>query len=130
MSANRVRSVVGKALGLSGTTYDYARQGRMVRCLHRCPATADNQRIRPNRMESRYSPLKEGGLPLGCEVERADGLCNERRSDMAKPIEPTPVLKGKDAKRLLKNITRPVSDPKKATFLASCDATYQALARK
>lgn len=43
---------------------------------------------------------------------------------MAKPIEPTPILKGKDAKRLLKNIKKPVRSDAKAVFLADCDAVY------
>ena len=49
---------------------------------------------------------------------------------MAKPIEPTPTLKGADAARLLKNINRPVKSAKKQAFLKACDETYRALANK
>lgn len=49
---------------------------------------------------------------------------------MAKPIEPTPVLKGKAAQRLLRTVDKPVKSAKKTAFLLSCDATYQKLAPK
>ena len=49
---------------------------------------------------------------------------------MAKPIEPTPTLKGADAARLLKNIQNPVRSRKKQAFLKACDNTYRALSAK
>jgi len=49
---------------------------------------------------------------------------------MAKPIEPTPVLRGRDAERLLRSVERPVRSVKKAAFLAKCDETYRKLAAK
>jgi hypothetical protein len=49
---------------------------------------------------------------------------------MAKPIEPTPVLRGKDAKRLITSVKKAVHDPKKEDFLRACDATYRKLAQK
>lgn len=49
---------------------------------------------------------------------------------MAKPIEPTPILKGKDAQRLLRSVASPVRSEKKALFLARCDATYKKLSVK
>jgi hypothetical protein len=49
---------------------------------------------------------------------------------MAKPIEPTPILKGGDAKRLLNSVQNPVRSEKKAAFLKSCDSTYRALSQK
>lgn len=50
---------------------------------------------------------------------------------MAKPIEPTPVLKGQDAKRLLdSSFKKPQYSAKKQSFLARCDATYRQLAQK
>jgi hypothetical protein len=51
-------------------------------------------------------------------------------SAMAKPIEPTPILKGKDAQRLLRSVASPVRSEKKALFLARCDATYKKLSVK
>lgn len=49
---------------------------------------------------------------------------------MARPIEPTPILKGKDADRLLKSVREPVYDPKKDSFLKACDETYRKLSAK
>jgi hypothetical protein len=49
---------------------------------------------------------------------------------MARPIEPTPVLKGKDASKLLNKIINPVYSQKKADFFRSCDATYLSLSAK
>jgi hypothetical protein len=50
---------------------------------------------------------------------------------MAKPIEPTPILKGADAARLLKkSVSNPVSSAKKKAFLKACDSTYRALTPK
>lgn len=51
---------------------------------------------------------------------------------MARPIEPTPVLKGEDAKRLLAQVMNPDRSPKKQAFMRQCDSTYrkyQALAK-
>ena len=39
---------------------------------------------------------------------------------MAKPIEPTPVLEGEDAIRLLKDVDRVSYDENKAKFLKGC----------
>lgn len=44
---------------------------------------------------------------------------------MAKPIEPTPVLKGRDAKRLLKKAANPDRSPEKKQYLAECSAAYR-----
>ena len=49
---------------------------------------------------------------------------------MAKPIEPTPILKGKDAERLLKSVNHPVRSAKKEAFLKACDTTYRTLSQK
>jgi hypothetical protein len=52
------------------------------------------------------------------------------RFHMAKPIEPTPVLKGEDAKRLIRSVTKRVPDPKKEDFFRACDDTYRKLSQK
>lgn len=44
---------------------------------------------------------------------------------MAEPIEPTPVLSGNDADRLLKSIDEPEYDYEKATLLAEADQVYR-----
>ncbi len=44
---------------------------------------------------------------------------------MAKPIEPTPVLKGRDAQRLLKKAANPDRSAQKKQYLAECRAAYQ-----
>ncbi|NTU71898.1 MAG: hypothetical protein HGB10_08800 [Coriobacteriia bacterium] len=44
---------------------------------------------------------------------------------MAKPIEPTPVLKGRDAKRLLKKAASPDRSQEKKQYLAECAAAYR-----
>lgn len=50
---------------------------------------------------------------------------------MAKPIEPTPTLKGKDAKRLLdRAVRKPVQSERKAALFKACDATYAKLTQK
>lgn len=49
---------------------------------------------------------------------------------MAKPIEPTPLLKGKDADRLLKSVREPINDPEKAKLLKACDKVYRELGSK
>lgn len=46
---------------------------------------------------------------------------------MARPIEPTPILKGKDAERLLKSVDKRVDNPRKADFLKRARETYRAL---
>lgn len=46
---------------------------------------------------------------------------------MAKPIEPTPILEGKDAERLLSSIDRRVKNPQKSAFLKRSRETYQLL---
>lgn len=51
---------------------------------------------------------------------------------MASPIEPTPVLKGKDAQRFLADVKNPDRSDAKKAFMTKCDATYrkhQALAK-
>ncbi|MBI5231710.1 MAG: hypothetical protein HY876_06055 [Coriobacteriales bacterium] len=49
---------------------------------------------------------------------------------MAKPIEPTPTLKGRDAERLLKSVTKPVRNAKRTALLRASDETYRKLAKK
>ena len=46
---------------------------------------------------------------------------------MARPIEPTPILEGKDADRLLESVDRRVENPKKNEFLKRSRETYQLL---
>lgn len=51
---------------------------------------------------------------------------------MARPIAPTPVLKGQDAKRFLADVKNPDRSKAKRDFMAKCDSTYhkyQALAK-
>lgn len=43
---------------------------------------------------------------------------------MAKPIEPTPILEGKDAERLLNDIASARYDKKKEEFLKECKRTF------
>lgn len=43
---------------------------------------------------------------------------------MAKPIEPTPVLEGKDAERLLEEVANATFSQKKQIFLDECRAIY------
>lgn len=69
----------------------------------------------------------------GSRSDRADEQrpgATKEESDMAKPIEPTPILKGNDAKRLLKSVKNPVRSAKKAAFVSACDATYRKFAQK
>ena len=50
---------------------------------------------------------------------------------MAKPIEPTPILKGQDAARLItKSFSSPKVNSKKNEFLKSCDSVYRTLSAK
>ncbi len=44
---------------------------------------------------------------------------------MAKPIEPTPILEGKDAENLLKEIASDSHDTKKEDFLKECEEVYK-----
>ena len=46
---------------------------------------------------------------------------------MAKPIEPTPILKGEDAKRFYEDLERAESNPssEKAKFVKDCIELYQ-----
>ena len=46
---------------------------------------------------------------------------------MARPIEPTPILRGEDAKRFLREVAYPKYSKEKEKFLAKCEATYQRL---
>jgi len=43
---------------------------------------------------------------------------------MAKPIEPTPILEGKDAEMLLKEVAEARFDPVKEKFLKECDDIF------
>jgi len=52
-------------------------------------------------------------------------LDKERIGDMAKPIEPTPVLKGKDAERFVEDMLHPKYDPKKEAFLRESIEVYK-----
>jgi hypothetical protein len=49
---------------------------------------------------------------------------------MAKPIEPTPVLSGKDAERLLSEVRSAAYSEKKDKFLRSCVETYNKTKKK
>ncbi len=42
-------------------------------------------------------------------------------------IEPTPILKGEDAQRLLDDVYNFKRDPKKAAFLEECKRVYRAM---
>ncbi len=44
---------------------------------------------------------------------------------MAKLIEPTPVLEGKDAERLLNEISSATYNPKKQVFLDECKHIFE-----
>ena len=50
--------------------------------------------------------------------------------DMAKPIEPTPILHGEDAKGLLHEVAHPKYSKAKEKFLVKCKATYKKYAHK
>ena len=43
---------------------------------------------------------------------------------MARPIEPTPILEGKDAERLLNEVANATFSPKKQRFLDECREIY------
>lgn len=43
---------------------------------------------------------------------------------MAKPIEPTPILTGEDAKKVLKELENDSHDSKKEAFLKECEDIY------
>lgn len=47
---------------------------------------------------------------------------------MARPIEPTPILYGDDARRLLEDLNKPTSKEKKK-HLQECDAIYRRLSK-
>ncbi len=49
---------------------------------------------------------------------------------MAKPIEPTPTLYGKDAERLLESMNSSEVDKEKEKFLSECDETFRDLSFK
>lgn len=44
---------------------------------------------------------------------------------MARPIEPTPVLKGADATRFLAQVKKPDVSPAKKSYMSKCDDTYR-----
>jgi len=44
---------------------------------------------------------------------------------MARPIEPTPILEGKDAVRLLEDVDRATYNGKKEKFLKECSDIYK-----
>lgn len=48
---------------------------------------------------------------------------------MAKPIEPTPVLEGKNAELVLKELENTNHDSKKEKFLKECVNTYNSTKR-
>lgn len=49
---------------------------------------------------------------------------------MAKPINPTPVLKGEDKERFLKDIENASYSSKKEQFLKECDDVFKAITKK
>jgi len=63
-------------------------------------------------------------------MQRVNDPSGKEEPNMAKPIEPTPILKGSDAKRLLRSVDSPTPSEKKAAFLKACDSTYRALSQK
>lgn len=71
-------------------------------------------------MDSRKARSDDG-------IHRSAGIVLRRREAqaVAKPIEPTPVLKGRDAKRLLKRAASPDCSPEKKQYLAECSAAYR-----
>ncbi len=44
---------------------------------------------------------------------------------MARPIEPTPILEGKDAERFLKEINNVSYNPRKQAFLDECKSIFK-----
>lgn len=44
---------------------------------------------------------------------------------MARPIEPTPILEGRDAERLLEDISKDTYSEKKQKFLDECAEIYK-----
>jgi hypothetical protein len=46
---------------------------------------------------------------------------------MARPIEPTPILSGDDAKRFMKSIENLRYSSKKEKFLRECDEVYRSV---
>lgn len=46
---------------------------------------------------------------------------------MARPLEPTPILEGKDKEDFLKKLTTVKYDKKKETFLKECDNLLNAV---
>ena len=44
---------------------------------------------------------------------------------MARPIEPTPILEGKDAEKLLKEVSNVSFSPKKQLFLDECKDIFK-----
>jgi len=49
---------------------------------------------------------------------------------MARPIEPTPILEGKDAEMLIKEVAEARFDPKKEKFLRECDIIFESTQNK
>lgn len=49
---------------------------------------------------------------------------------MAKPIEPTPILEGKDAENLLKEVDSASYDPEKEKFLKECKQIFDSTNKK
>jgi hypothetical protein len=43
---------------------------------------------------------------------------------MARPIQPTPILEGEDARRFLREMKKPSTDKEKA-YLKRCDQAYE-----
>ena len=48
---------------------------------------------------------------------------------MARPIEPTPVLEGKDAEKLIKEVNSASYNKDKQNFLDECRDTYKKIKR-
>lgn len=49
---------------------------------------------------------------------------------MARPIQPTPILEGKDAERLMEQMDRVTYDEKKQKFLDDCREIYKKTIKK
>jgi hypothetical protein len=49
---------------------------------------------------------------------------------MARPIEPTPILKGTDKELFLKDIENVKYSPEKEKFLKECDEIYRIVSKK
>lgn len=61
-----------------------------------------------------------------CMPPKSEIIINSSRSlmYMARPIQPTPILEGEDAERLLQEIANAAFSPEKQKFLDECREIY------